>query len=185
VSLVVVAVLGVGAAVCLWWLYFDVVAPAARRRLVEVRGAARVGLAVDAYTYGHFPLVAGIVLTALGVEGVVAHVGEIRPLGAFYALSLFGGAALYLAGHLLFERLMHRTSSLPRLVAAGILVAAGPVAATLAPVAGLAGLVAILTILIIVETALYERNSRPVAPPTEATAEATETVEDRARIREH
>ncbi|MFE9187698.1 low temperature requirement protein A [Micromonospora haikouensis] len=186
VPLVSVAVLGIGTAVCLWWLYFDAVAPAARRRLVEAHGAARVSLAVDAYTYGHFPLVAGIVLTALGVEGVVAHVGEGGPLGAFYALSLFGGAALYLAGHLLFERLVHRTTSLPRLLAAGVLLAAGPAAAALAPLVGLACLVAVLIVLIVVETRQHRRNSRPTTPPVEATARTcgTGTVEDRARNRE-
>lgn len=70
------------------------------------------------------------------MEGVVAHASESRPLGAFSALSLFGGAALYLAGHLLFERRMHRTSSPLRLVAAGALVAAGPVAAVLGRLPG-------------------------------------------------
>jgi low temperature requirement protein LtrA len=153
VSLLVAAVLGVGTAVCLWWLYFDVVAPAARGRLVETRGEARISLAVDAYTYGHFPLVAGILLAALGVEGVVAHAGASRPLGVFYALPLFGGAALYLAGHLLFERRMHGTLSMARLVTIGALAAAVPIAVVLPPVAGLAALVAILTLLIVVESA--------------------------------
>jgi low temperature requirement protein LtrA len=40
----------------------------------------RVDLAVGASTCGHFPLVAGIVLAALGVEGVLAHAGEREPL---------------------------------------------------------------------------------------------------------
>ncbi|HEX2372803.1 MAG TPA: low temperature requirement protein A, partial [Actinomycetota bacterium] len=96
--LLVAAILGVAAAVCLWWLYFDVVSLAAEHRLLEARGQARVDLAVEAYTYGHFPLVAGIVVAAVGVEGVMAHAGEREPLGAFYALALFGGVALYLAG---------------------------------------------------------------------------------------
>jgi low temperature requirement protein LtrA len=157
VPLLLTAVLGVGTAVCLWWLYFDAVSPAAERRLIDARGQARVGLAVDAYTYGHFPLVAGILLTALGVEGVVAHAGESRPLGVFYAWSLFAGAALYLAGHLVFERRMHRTLSLPRMVATGVLLAAAPAAVLMPPIAGLVGLVAILTALIIVETARYDR----------------------------
>ena len=39
--------------------------------------------------------------------------GERKPLGAFYALPLFGGFALYLAGHLLFKRRMHNALSLP------------------------------------------------------------------------
>jgi low temperature requirement protein LtrA len=152
VALLAAAVLGVGAAVCLWWLYFDVVAPAARRRLVATRGEARISLAVEAYTYGHFPLVAGILLAALGVEGVVAHAGTSRPLGLFSALPLFGGAALYLAGHLLFEHRMHGTWNRARMATIGVLVAAAPLAAGLPPVAGLAGLVAVLTVLIVVES---------------------------------
>jgi low temperature requirement protein LtrA len=82
----VAAILGVAAAVCLWWLYFDMVSLAAEQRLLEARGQARVDLAVEAYTYGHFPIVAGIVLAALGIEGVLAHAGDSQPLGAFYAL---------------------------------------------------------------------------------------------------
>lgn len=49
------AVLGVGAAVGLWWLYFDVVSLAAEHRLAEAKGQARVKMAIDAYSYGHFP----------------------------------------------------------------------------------------------------------------------------------
>jgi low temperature requirement protein LtrA len=96
--LMVAAILGVAVAIGLWWLYFDVVSLAAEHRLAEAQGQARAKLAVEAYTYGHFPLIAGIVLAALGVEGVVAHAGEGKPLGAFYALPLFGGVAVYLAG---------------------------------------------------------------------------------------
>ena len=84
-------------AIGLWWLYFDMVSLAAEHQLLEAHGQARAKLAVEAYTYGHFPIVAGIVLAALGVEGVVAHAGEREPLGVFYAFALFGGVALYLA----------------------------------------------------------------------------------------
>jgi low temperature requirement protein LtrA len=158
--LLVAAILGVAVAVCLWWLYFDVVSLAAEHRLLEARGQARVDLAVEAYTYGHFPLVAGIVLAALGVEGVLAHAGEREPLGAFYALPLFGGVALYLAGQLLFKRRMHNALSLPRLVTAGVLLAALPAAVVLPPLAGLAGLVVILAALIVVETTRYAQVRR-------------------------
>ena len=88
------------AAVGLWWLYFDVASLAAEHRLAEVHGRARARLALEAYTYGHFPIVAGIVLTALGAEGVLAHADESKRLGGFSAAALFGGAALYLAGEL-------------------------------------------------------------------------------------
>jgi low temperature requirement protein LtrA len=106
------AVLGVAAAVGLWWLYFDVASLAAEHRLAEIQGQARVRLAVEAYTYGHFPIVAGIVLAALGMEGVLAHADQSKPLGGFYGAALFGGVALYLAGYLLFKRRMHGALSL-------------------------------------------------------------------------
>jgi low temperature requirement protein LtrA len=154
------AILGVAVAVCLWWLYFDVVSLAAEHRLLEARGQARVDLAVEAYTYGHFPLVAGIVLAALGVEGVLAHADETEPLGAFYALPLLGGVALYLAGQLLFKRRIHSTLSLPRLVTIGVLLAALPAAVVLPPLAGLAGLVLILAALVMVETIRYAEDRR-------------------------
>jgi low temperature requirement protein LtrA len=158
--LLVAAILGVAVAVCLWWLYFDMVSLAAEHRLLQARGQARVDLAVEAYTYGHLPIVAGIVLAALGVEGVLAHAGEREPLGAFYALPLFGGVALYLAGQLLFKRRMHSTLSLPRLLAACALLAALPAAVVLPPLAGLAGLVVVLAPLIVVETTRYAQARR-------------------------
>jgi low temperature requirement protein LtrA len=153
--LLVAAILGVAVAVCLWWLYFDVVSLAAEQRLLEAEGQARVDLAVEAYTYGHFPLVAGIVLAALGVEGVLSHAGEREPLGTFYALPLFGGVALYLVGQLLFKRRMHNALSVPRLLTIGVLLAALPAAVVLPPLVGLAGLVVILAVLIVVETTRY------------------------------
>jgi low temperature requirement protein LtrA len=158
--LLVAAILGVAAAVGLWWLYFDVASLAAEHRLVEARGQARVRLAVEAYTYGHFPIVAGIVLAALGMEGVLAHADTSEPLGAFYAAALFGGVALYLAGYLLFKRRMDGVLSLPRLVAICVFLAVLPAAVVLPPLAGLAGLVVILAALIVVETTRYAQIRR-------------------------
>jgi low temperature requirement protein LtrA len=158
--LLLAAVLGVAAAVGLWWLYFDVASLAAEHRLVEAHGQARVRLAVEAYTFGHFPIVAGIVLAALGMEGVLAHADESKPLGAFYAAALFGGVALYLAGYLLFKRRMHGALSLPRLVALCVFLAVLPAAVVLPPLVGLAGLVLILAALIVVETTWYAQTRR-------------------------
>lgn len=159
-SLLLAAILGIAVAVCLWWLYFDVVARAAENRLSRVRGTARINLAVEAYTYGHFPIVAGIVLTALGIEGVVAHAGDSEPLGAFSGLALYGGVALYLVGHLLFGHRMHRVLGRPQLLAACAVLAAAPAAVALPPLTGLAGVVGILTVLIVVETVRYAQVRR-------------------------
>jgi low temperature requirement protein LtrA len=153
--LLVAAVLGIAAALCLWWLYFDVVSRAAEHRLRDAQSQARSRMAMDAYTYGHVPIVAGIIVGAVGVEGVVVHAGDGEPLGMFYAAALYGGFALYLAGHLLFKQRLYAALSGPRLVTAGVLLLALPAAAFLPPLAGLVGLVLILGVLIVVETRRY------------------------------
>ncbi|WP_410817410.1 low temperature requirement protein A [Micromonospora sp. 050-3] len=125
---------------------------AAARRLEQARGQARTILAVEAYNLGHFPIVAGVVLTALGIEGIAAHASDAEPLGVFYAAALFGGLATYLAGQLLFVQRMHMALSVVRLVAVGVLLAGIPLAALVPPLAALALLVLILTALIVVDT---------------------------------
>jgi low temperature requirement protein LtrA len=67
-GVVVGAALGVVVVSALWWLYFDVAAIFARRRLMEARGVAQTRLARDAYSYFHLPMVAGIVFFAFGLE---------------------------------------------------------------------------------------------------------------------
>jgi low temperature requirement protein LtrA len=164
-GLILAAILGVIVAICLWWLYFDVVSLAAERRFVQARAQDQVKLAIDGYTYGHFPIVAGIVLAALGVRGVVAHAEETTGLGGFYAAALFGGAALYLAGHLLFKRQMHNGLSKARLLAVGLLLAIFPAAVHLPALAGLAALVATLAALIVYETTRYSELRRTLRTP--------------------
>ncbi|TYB69087.1 low temperature requirement protein A [Nonomuraea sp. PA05] len=154
------AVLGIGVAVCLWWLYFDTVALAAEHRLARTTGVARVKMVVEAYTYGHFPIVTGIIVTALGVEGVLAHAGDSTPLGGFYAPALFGGAALYLGGHVLFGNRLHATVKVPRLVTVAVLLVALPGAMAVPPLVALGGLVLVLAGLIAFETRQYAEQRR-------------------------
>src|SRR3954447_24159935 len=60
----------------LWWLYFTYVARIAERRLEMAPNRTR--MARDAYTYLHVVLVAGIIVSAVGDELVIAHPS--RPL---------------------------------------------------------------------------------------------------------
>jgi low temperature requirement protein LtrA len=94
------ALFGVLVVSALWWLYFDVAAILARRQLVEATGLERARLARDAYNYLHLPMVAGIVLFALGLKTTLADVGE--SLETVPAVALCGGAALYLLGLIAF-----------------------------------------------------------------------------------
>ncbi|GAA4576298.1 hypothetical protein GCM10023176_47400 [Micromonospora coerulea] len=106
-----VALLGLTVSVCLWWLYFDAAAPAAARALHAANGDRRDRIAADAYSEGHVLLIVGVIYLAVGVEQVLAHVAEAyvgghhaagAALGWPAAVALYGGAALYLAGRLLF-----------------------------------------------------------------------------------
>jgi len=162
VPLLVAAGFGVAAAIALWWLYFDVLSVAAERRFHVATGAVRVRMALEAYTYGHFPIVAGIIIAAVGVEGVLAHAGEDEALGTFYAVPLYGGVALYLLGHLFFKRRVLGSTSRERLVAVLVLPAAVPAAAAVPPLVALGGVVLILGALIAVESVRYADDRRGV-----------------------
>lgn len=76
-GVVVAATFGVVVAAALWWLYFDVVAVVAARRLARAEvGREQNEIARDSYSYLHFPMVAGIVLVALGRKKTLGNVGD-------------------------------------------------------------------------------------------------------------
>jgi low temperature requirement protein LtrA len=105
-GIVAAAVLGIIVVAALWWAYFDVYAIAAQRPLSQVSGAARVRLARDFYSYLHLPMIAGIVLFALGLKKTVEHVGD--PLPTVPAVALCGGLSLYFLTHVALRiRLVH------------------------------------------------------------------------------
>ena len=99
-GVIVAAALGIVVVSALWWLYFDVAAIFARRRLMQATGIDQARLARDAYSYLHLPMVAGIVLFALGLKATLGHIGE--ALDTVTAVGLCGGTALYLLGHVAF-----------------------------------------------------------------------------------
>jgi low temperature requirement protein LtrA len=109
------ALLGLVLAFGIWWAYFDVVAVVAERHFREAQGMRRLRIARDSYSYLHLPMIAGIVLMALAMKKTLAHVDE--PLDTVPAVALFGGIALYYAGHLGFRLRNVRTLNRQRLVA--------------------------------------------------------------------
>jgi low temperature requirement protein LtrA len=132
-----VAVLGVGLAAAMWWIYFDVVALASARRLGEAEeGRFRNELARDSYSYIHLALVAGIVLVAFGLKVTIGHNGE--HLDAVPAFALLGGVAIYLLGLVGFRYRHVRTLNRQRLVLAIVLLILIPVATAIPAVICLA-----------------------------------------------
>jgi low temperature requirement protein LtrA len=108
----------------LWWLYFTYVARIAERRLAAA--ANRTRMARDGYTYLHVLLVAGIIVSAVGDELVIAHPTE--PLAGAEVAAVIAGPAIYLIAHVLFRLRLTGTVSWRRLSGAAACVIAGLVA---------------------------------------------------------
>jgi len=153
-GVVVAAILGMAVAAALWWLYFDVVALVAARRLATASpGRERNEMARDSYSYLHLPMVAGIVLVALGLKKTLGHVGD--PLHAMPAAALLGGTALYLIAHVAFRWRNIGTFNRHRTVAALLLGALIPLALEVPALVSLAALTAVLVLLIVYETVRF------------------------------
>jgi low temperature requirement protein LtrA len=154
-GVITAAVLGIGLAAALWWTYFDVVALVNARRLtLATEGRERNMLARDSYSYLHFPMVAGIVLAALGLEETLAHIGD--ALDAVHAFALLGGVAVYLLAHVALRLRNAHTLNRQRLLLAVLLLALIPVATTIPSLATLAGVNVLLWAMIGYETANYD-----------------------------
>jgi low temperature requirement protein LtrA len=138
---------GLAIAVCLWWLYFDVVATVAEHVLRRSSGIDRARLARDSYTYIHFLFVAGIVFVALGLV-VLIHDDEHVDAGRY---ALYGGIVCYLAGHFLFRLRNVGGVNIPRAIAALVLLAAIPAAGGLNTSAQIALPAIVLTAVVVAE----------------------------------
>jgi low temperature requirement protein LtrA len=153
-GVVVGALLGVVVGAALWWVYFDVTAIVAARRLaLAPAGRERNEIARDSYSYLHFPMVAGIVLIAVGMKRTLGHVED--SLSLVFAAALLGGASMYLLAQVAFRLRNMRTLSARRLVCAVILLALLPAATTLPALATLGLLAGLLAALIAYEALRY------------------------------
>jgi len=147
------ALLGLVLACALWWAYFDVVALVSERHFREARGERLLRIARDSYSYLHLPMIAGIVLVALGVKKAIGGVEE--PLETVPAMALFGGIALYYAGHLGFRLRNVRTLNRPRLVAALVCLCLIPLSTAVDAIWALALGAAVSSAVIAYETIRY------------------------------
>ena len=153
-GVVAAATLGIGAAAALWWLYFDVVALVAERSLSRLgAGRERNERGRDSYSYLHFPMVAGIVLLALGLKKTVGDVED--ELGTVVASAMFGGAAIYLLAHVAFRLRNIGSLNRQRLVCAVVLLASIPLLARIPALAALAILTVALCGLVALEAVRF------------------------------
>ena len=156
----VVAFLG---SVAMWWIYFNIGAERASRHIAGSRDPGRV--ARLSYTYLHLPLVAGIIVAAVGDELVLAH-----PTGhtdAKTAAVLVGGPALYLIGNLLFKRATATSPALSHMIGLGLLALLIPLSAVVQPLSFSAATTLVLVVVAAWETlSLQPRHTDGAAPRT-------------------
>jgi low temperature requirement protein LtrA len=130
----------------MWWIYFDTGQEVGLNRIAHEREPGRLGRL--AYTYLHLPIVAGIIVTAVGDEIMLAHPHAGLDGEAFAGIA--GGPALYLAGTTLFKRSV--TGRWPWSHVAGI--AATTAVATIAPGASTLALATRVTAVLIAVAAM-------------------------------
>lgn len=134
--------------VAMWWIYFNIGAERASRHIAGSGDPGRV--ARLAYTYLHLPLVAGIILAAVGDELVLAH-----PTGhteATTAAVLIGAPAIYLIGNLMFKRATATSPALSHMVGLGLLALLIPVSPLVQPLTFSAATTAVLVLVAAWET---------------------------------
>ena len=104
--------------VALWWLYFGATAEDARVTISTSDDPG--GVARDAYTYAHLPIVAGIIATAVANNLLIASPHEAP--NAVGAAMILGGPALYLLGQSLFGWRITGAMNTKRVAVAALLI---------------------------------------------------------------
>jgi low temperature requirement protein LtrA len=122
----VVALIG---SIAMWWVYFHIGAEAGAEHISHAKDTGR--LARLAYTYLHLPIVAGIVVSAVGDELLLAHPDGHADIKAM--LTMVGGPLLFLIGTILFKRSIRGILQLSHMAGIGLLILLVPFAHMLSP----------------------------------------------------
>jgi low temperature requirement protein LtrA len=117
--------------VAMWWIYFSRSAEAGSEVMASASDPGRLGR--SAYTYFHLPMVAGIIVAAVGDELTIAHPDYVGEIGT--ALTIVSGAALYLLGHTLYKWAVFGLRMPSRIVALAALIALVPLSLVLSNLA--------------------------------------------------
>jgi low temperature requirement protein LtrA len=153
-GIAVAAAGGIALIAAMWWIYFDIVSVVSARRLVKAEvGREQNTLARDSYSYVHFVMVAGIVLTALGLKKTIGDVDH--ALKTETAFALLGGVALYLLGLVMFRYRHVHTVNWQRLLLSLALLACVPLATEVDAVYAVCAIAVVMWAMIGYETRGY------------------------------
>ena len=157
VAIAAALIVSISASGAMWWLYFDTSADVGSRVISHSRDPGRIARLV--YTYIHLFLVAGIILSAVGDEFVLAH-----PVGhtdAGTTAMVVGGSAFFVLGTWLFKWAIEGRMPVSPLVALAALAAIAAASTHMAPLA-----VMTAATLVLVGSAVWEAWVRATCPAT-------------------
>ena len=141
----------------LWWSYFDGDDERAEHAMAAADPRTRARMAILAYWYAHLVMICGVVLLAAGVKQAVAA-GTAPLHGAAWLLA--SGIGVYLAGDVLFRRVLGIRPVALRTLGAVVAPAFGWVGISVGAVAELALLSLLIAALLFGETRLRRAQGR-------------------------
>ena len=107
----------------IWWSYFDWLFRVGEKALKAATGVTQGQLARSAYSVAHYPLVAGVILFAIGTEEILAHPTLALEAGTRWAF--LGGLILILGSESIMARLFTSNTAWLRVIAIAVLGLAG------------------------------------------------------------
>lgn len=110
-------------ALAMWWSYFDWLFRVGEQALKGVTGIAQGRMARDAYSITHYPIVAGVILFAVGTEELLAH-PEVA-LDDPTRWAFMGGLMLFLAAQSVMARIATGSVTWERFALIALLAAGG------------------------------------------------------------
>ena len=140
-------------ALAMWWSYFDWLFQIGERALKAATGIAKGRLARDAYTLSHYPIVAGVIMFAVGAEEVLAHPDAVLDGPTRWAF--VGGLILFLAAESAMVVRLTGSLAWERFVLIGSLGIGGLVLGGLNAAALAAVVLVMMVVALGVETARY------------------------------
>jgi low temperature requirement protein LtrA len=133
--------------VAMWAVYFNIGAERGSRHIADSDDPGR--LARNGYTYLHMPIVAGIIVAAVGDDIALHHPSAMVTPST--AAVILGGPALYLAGNALFKRISAPYVPLSHLVGLALLAVLVPFAMSMTTLALAAAAAAVLVMVVLWE----------------------------------
>ncbi len=151
-------VIAFAGSVAMWWIYFNLGAERGRHLIAGSDDPGR--LARLGYTYLHMPIIAGIVVSAVSDELILAHPAGHTDFKT--AATTIGGAAIFLIGITLFKNIVTRKPTLSHWVGMVLLAVVAPSAIWLPPLAFGALINAILILVAVWETIASSQSTSAV-----------------------